>query len=44
MPNEREPEEFTQAEIEQQAAVEPDDPQTRGEEVELDRMEATTGD
>jgi hypothetical protein len=39
MPDDREPEESTQAEIEQEAAREPDDPQTRREEVELDRME-----
>lgn len=41
MSDDRDPEEFTQAEIEQQAVQEPDDPHTRREEVELDRMEAT---
>jgi hypothetical protein len=41
MPNERDPEECTQAEIEQQAVQEPDDPQTHREEVELGRMERT---
>ena len=40
MPNDREPEEYTQAEIEQQATEEPDDPQTLREEIELDRMQS----
>lgn len=34
------PEAETQAEIEEQAFLEPDDPTTRREETELDRMEA----
>jgi hypothetical protein len=42
MPNDRDPEKITQAEIGHQAVEEPDDPHTRREEVELDRMEATT--
>lgn len=44
MPDDRDPEEFTQAEIEQQAMEEPDDPHTHREEVELDVMEETTAD
>lgn len=37
---EREPEAQTQADVEAQAATEPDDPQTAREELELDLMEA----
>jgi hypothetical protein len=44
MSSDRDPEECTQAESERQAVQEPEDPHTRREEVELDRMEATTAD
>jgi hypothetical protein len=41
---EREPEEATQAEIRSDAAVEPDDPHTAREELELDLMEEDASD
>lgn len=44
MPDPRDPEVFTQAEIEEQAAQEPEDPHTQREEIELDRTEATADD
>ena len=40
MADDRDPEDSTQQEIRQQAAVEPDDPQTRREELELDLLES----
>jgi hypothetical protein len=39
MPDERDPEELSEREIEEEAASEPDDPITRREEVEQELME-----
>lgn len=44
MARERDPEDVTQAEVEAQAAIEPDDPTTAREELELDLMSAESSE